>query len=137
MTALDIGCGVGQVTKYLNRVGYNAVGIDISNTAINYCKMLWGSQNIGLRFLCRDSIYFVDNNKYDLIVDFHHLSHIQEPDIFQYRASINDLLKNDGRLIVAAFSRDDDCCHGRKFRDSYFVSDEVVHYSSHEMNIFI
>ena len=35
---LDMGCGKGRHSVYLNRKGYNITGIDLSKENIAYCK---------------------------------------------------------------------------------------------------
>jgi SAM-dependent methyltransferase len=39
-TALDIGCGTGQLTRELWHRGYRAVGIDVSTTAVEIARSL-------------------------------------------------------------------------------------------------
>jgi len=38
LTALDFGCGLGWLAHYLNRLGFNTVGLDVSRTALDYAN---------------------------------------------------------------------------------------------------
>lgn len=39
ITTLEIGCGFGQLTKNLSKLGFNSIGTDISETAIKKAKI--------------------------------------------------------------------------------------------------
>ena len=39
ITTLEIGCGFGQLTKNLSKLGFNSIGTDISGTAIKKAKI--------------------------------------------------------------------------------------------------
>jgi SAM-dependent methyltransferase len=38
LTALDFGCGLGWLAHYLNRLGFNTVGLDVSRTALDHAN---------------------------------------------------------------------------------------------------
>lgn len=39
LTTLEIGCGFGQLTKNLSKLGFNSIGSDVSETAIKKAKI--------------------------------------------------------------------------------------------------
>lgn len=47
---LDIGCGGGEVSRWLAGNGFATLGIDYSLTAVNICRQLSGEMNLKLRF---------------------------------------------------------------------------------------
>ncbi len=44
-TVLDLGCGMGRHVKYLDEMGYETYGIDLSETAIGLAKKWFSSVN--------------------------------------------------------------------------------------------
>ncbi|WP_230742988.1 class I SAM-dependent methyltransferase [Methanooceanicella nereidis] len=73
--ALDVGCGEGFVTQYLNLK--NSTGIDISNNALIFARKINKNTNF-----CRSSIYklpFKDES-FDLIMALEVLEHLEDPD---------------------------------------------------------
>ena len=64
--ALDFGCGTGRSTRFLKKLGYNAIGIDISEDMINKAKEF----DCNGKYLINmdDSFTVLGNNKFDLIL---------------------------------------------------------------------
>ena len=54
-TALDIGCGTGQLTRDLYHSGYKVVGIDMSAEALNLARSLTRVGPDELRYIHRDA----------------------------------------------------------------------------------
>ena len=50
-TIMDLACGKGRHSKYLNDLGYNVTGVDLSENSINYAKQF---ENDRLRFDVHD-----------------------------------------------------------------------------------
>ena len=46
---LDVACGVGNVARYLNRIGANVTGIDISKT-LDYAIEREKKENLGIKY---------------------------------------------------------------------------------------
>jgi len=82
---LDLGCGDGWLTKYLNSFGYDCVGVDpsIKNIRPFYCGTA-------------DKIPFPDNH-FDCIIMFEVIEHIQ-PKCY---SEINRVLKSKGKIILS------------------------------------
>lgn len=64
---LDIGCGEGRNSIYLEQLGYKVVGVDISQSAIN----LANNKDSSCTFYCKDLINdtWIDK-KFNTIIDF-------------------------------------------------------------------
>lgn len=53
-TALDIGCGTGQLSRELYHRGYRVVGVDASSSAITIARSLTTAPAAELRYIQRD-----------------------------------------------------------------------------------
>jgi len=89
---LDLGCGDGWFTKYLNSFGYDCVGVDPSI-----------KNNHPLYFGTADNIPFPDNH-FDCIIMFEVIEHIQ-PSCY---AEINRVLKSKGKIILSTILPESD-----------------------------
>src|SRR5271157_1171817 len=88
-TVLDIACGVGYGTAMLGSVSQASFGVDISQVAIQYAKVMYSRSNT--KFVVGD---FFDNSiTADVVVSFETLEHLNGQ-------NFNDIL-----LELASFSR--------------------------------
>lgn len=63
---LDIGCGEGRNSVYLDSLGFNVTGIDISESAIRLAQ----SKDSKCSFYCMDALNITLDKKFDVIIDF-------------------------------------------------------------------
>lgn len=92
---LDYGTGTGYFVDYLQRKGYDAVGVEIAEEARNY-----GQQKFGIRI--HPPVFYEEQAalaSYDAITMWHVLEHIYDP-VFCLRRG-KALLKEKGVLLVA------------------------------------
>ena len=78
-TALEIGCGMGIYPIYNKEIFENIeyTGIDISPTAVNFCK-----ENSEFNFICGDFIKMDLNKKFDLVYTHAVVDHVYDIDAF-------------------------------------------------------
>lgn len=98
-TALDFGCGTGRSTRYLRRLGFDAVGIDISAAMITLAR---AADPEGRYLLVDDGDYSaLGSGKFDLILSAFAFDNIPGA---EHRAGIlrglRRLLREDGRIIL-------------------------------------
>lgn len=77
-TALEVGCGRGEVVAYLRDAGIDALGMDISETVVRLAL----EKNPGCRFVCHpvEALPWPGGAaSYDLVVSFEVLEHLLEP----------------------------------------------------------
>ena len=130
--ALDVGCGLGQVSRYLAQVGFRTTGIDISDEAISICDKLniTGKQ---INYQAANSITFNSKVKYNLIIDFLHIHDIDRENIEQYLKNTEKLLTENGYLIISTFSQNDKSNKNNNIRKSNFVKQDINYYSENEV----
>lgn len=99
---LDIACGSGYGSKFLLDAGANSVtGVDVSPEAIKFAKENYATS--GLNYEIGDISNFDKSVKYDVIVSFETIEHVDD-----YMSSLRhlyNLLKEDGILILSTPNR--------------------------------
>ena len=91
---LDVGCGTGVLSRLLVEKGYDVIGIDISENAINKCKnkgLNAYQQNLSEKLLFRDE-------EFDCILMSEVIEHIA--DTFFVLHELNRVLKTGGVFIL-------------------------------------
>jgi len=97
---LDIACGVGYGTYLLVEKRQDiveAIGVDISQEAIEYAIQYYASQRI--HFQQHDAMTFADEKGFDSIVSVETLEHVPEPAILIKHLS--ELLRDRGIFIAS------------------------------------
>lgn len=92
---LEIGCGLGYLTYALNRYGYCAVGLDVSEAAVTQAKELFGDF-----YVCNDIIEYSKSNSelYDVVIFTEVIEHI--PNINQFMTAAFRTVKKNGLMIL-------------------------------------
>ena len=91
--ALEVGCAAGFITAYLNRIGWEATGIDTEPQIVKIAQKAQGH-----KILLGDFIKHPFDTKFDLIVMFDLLEHIADPILALKRAK--KLLNPQGKIII-------------------------------------
>ncbi len=92
---LEVGSGMGYLTYSLRKNGYNAVGLDISENAIQLAK-----DSFGEFYICSDVFdYSIRNaNKYDVVILTEVIEHVDDP--IAFLGALHKLVKSGGRIII-------------------------------------
>ena len=99
LTILDAGCGNGYLTRLLASKGAIPIGIDFSETFIEYCKKIEAEKNLGCEFhvgSLTDMTVF-KSKSFDIVV-----SNVVMVDVLGYKTAFKEIarvLKDDGRFI--------------------------------------
>ncbi|NEU05040.1 methyltransferase domain-containing protein [Clostridium senegalense] len=103
--ALDIGCGNGRNSLYLAQNGWDVIGIDFSNTTIEWAIETAKASSINVDFLCQ-SIFEFENelDSFDFIYDSGCFHHIKPHRRNQYLNIILKYLKKDGYFAMTCFN---------------------------------
>lgn len=101
---LDIGCGSGRHMKLLMDYGFEAHGIDYSESSVKKVKSIFGN-NINVKLANLDDVDYSDF--FDAIlmfgVAFLRPEELMQGDLIR----INKFLKKDGRLLINFRTKDD------------------------------
>lgn len=101
---LDAGCGAGEHTILLTRLGYDVLGIDFSPHAIEQARENAAGQGVDARFEVADAMQLGAEPGYDTVVDSA-LFHIFDPaDRARYVAGLHRACRPGGRVHVLALS---------------------------------
>jgi len=92
---LDFGCGAGHFLAGMQRLGWEAVGIDMSETAVTAVRETIGVAAF-VGSLPHDEL---ENATFDLLTMWHALEHVHDP--LGILRQAHNLLIPQGRLIVA------------------------------------
>lgn len=94
---LDVGCGNGVISRHLGALGYNVLGIDVSDKTIEMARSLTTMPNV--RFERKSAEELVaSGEKYDVVICSEVLEHLSDPGALL--SVLYDTIKDDGRLIV-------------------------------------
>lgn len=95
--AFDFGCGTGRSTRFLQKHGFNAIGIDISKEMIKNAKKI---NPKGRYYLIKDGVFNqFNNNSYDLILSAFTFDNIPIDKKAYLLSGLSKLLKKHGKII--------------------------------------
>ncbi len=97
---LEVGCGLGYFTYALAEAGYDAVGIDVSDSAIQEATKKYGNYFRHADFF---TMTVSEDQKFDAIIMVELIEHVDDP--ARYLAHAKTLLKTGGKLIVTTPNR--------------------------------
>ena len=96
-TVLDVGCGNGIITRSLGRKGFNVLGIDVSQKAIEKARSLNDLDNVTFEVMSAEQLS-ASEQKYHAVVCSEVLEHLNEPE--KLLQVLHKSLKDSGILIV-------------------------------------
>lgn len=94
---LDVGCGNGVISRHLGQLGYQVLGIDVSDKTIANARALNKMSNVQFEVISAEELV-AQGNSYDAIICSEVLEHLSKPELLL--AVLYKSLKPDGKLIV-------------------------------------
>lgn len=105
---LDIGIGEGRNALFLASKGFNIVGYDISETAVNRCLQKAKKLGLNVKAFAQDIRKIeIPRNRYALIVCAWTLNFFKKNESEKILAGIRDGVKKDGLAYISVFSTED------------------------------
>jgi SAM-dependent methyltransferase len=101
---LDVGCGTGEHTIMLTRLGYDVLGIDFAPQAVEQARRNAEAEGVDARLEVADAMNLGDSPLYDTIVDsalFHIFDDADRP---KYVASLHGACLPGGVVHILALS---------------------------------
>ena len=129
--AIDIGCGLGNYSRELAKVGFEMTGVDFSNVAIEKAKKLAIKDNLSIEFFVADFTQKLKLNLYefDFAFDYGLLHHIFPEDREIYTRNVAKLLNKNAFYLSIAFNEEDDYFEGKgKYRQT--PTGSVLYFSN-------
>ncbi|MFK7766473.1 MAG: methyltransferase domain-containing protein [Mariniblastus sp.] len=90
--SLDIGCSVGAAVSAAREFGWSASGVDVSQTAIEFCK----NQDLDCHRIAGVALPFEDGT-FDLVTHWHVIEHVD--DVLESLAEWKRVLKPGGVMM--------------------------------------
>lgn len=101
---LDVGCGNGKNALFFQSNGFNSLGIDFSESAINICDNSVKKIVNKPKFRVVDVLKFKSKTKFDVVIDCGCLHHIRRSLWFEYKKMILNHLKIGGYYYLHGVS---------------------------------
>jgi SAM-dependent methyltransferase len=97
-TAIDFGCGTGRSTRFLQKLGFNSVGVDISEDMIRKAREL--DPKGDYRLIAEGDFSQFKHKSYDLALSVFTFDNIptMKMKVRNFK-ELGNLLKNEGRLV--------------------------------------
>ena len=101
---LDVGCGTGEHTILLTRLGYDVLGIDFAPNAVEQARANAAKKGVDARFEVADAMNLGDEPRYQTIVDSALFHIFDDADRAQYVSSLHAAVLPGGLVHVLALS---------------------------------
>lgn len=107
-SALVVGCGLGDDAKYLNDLGFKVTAFDISPTAIDWAKKLYGENDIQFEVADLFEPYRGWIGAFDFVLEIYTIQPLPLSIRPQVIDAIEAFVAENGKLVVVTRGRKDD-----------------------------
>jgi SAM-dependent methyltransferase len=101
---LDVGCGAGEHTILLTRLGYDVLGVDYAPSAVEQARKNAADKGVDARFAVADAMNFGGTPVYDTIVDSALFHIFDASDRRRYVRSLHAVCRPGALVHVLALS---------------------------------
>jgi len=132
MRMLDLGCGTGRNTNFLQEIGNDCTGTEISDNALNIAKERAKKKNLKTEFLKHDmgKKFPFKSEEFVLLLDVTSSNSLNEKERQNYLEESFRVLKKNGYFFVKALCKDGDKnahkllkLHPGPEKDTYIMKD--------------
>lgn len=104
-SALDFGCGTGRSTRFLSKLGFESIGIDISDEMIQIARSF--DPDGDYKLIKPGDFSSLNNNKYDLVMAVFTFDNIPDTQSkLENLTKIRSVLKEEGSLVMLVSTPD-------------------------------
>lgn len=98
---LDIGCGLGEIAAFFAEHGYQALGIDLAESAVERARARYSQyDNLAFKAVDITDVDELGDDKFDIMVDRGCLHTIPNTLIPAYVSNVSKLAADNARLII-------------------------------------
>lgn len=97
LKVLDVGCGNGNISRYIGSKGHDVLGIDISEATIKKAISLTNMPNVSFKNIAAEELVEASET-FDLVICSEVIEHLDTPSIVV--EALKSLINKDGILIV-------------------------------------
>lgn len=101
---IDIGCGAGEHTILLTRLGYDVVGVDFAPHAVEAARANAAAHGVDARFEVADALHLGAEPGYDTVLDSALFHVFDDGDRAAYVTSLHTACRPGGLVHVLALS---------------------------------
>ena len=101
---LDIGCGTGEHTILLTRLGYDVLGVDFSPHAVEQAQASAAQKGVDARFEVADAMNLGSDPGYQTVIDSALFHIFDDADRARYVSSLHAAVRPGGLVHVLALS---------------------------------
>ncbi|BBX71292.1 class I SAM-dependent methyltransferase [Mycolicibacterium psychrotolerans] len=101
---LDVGCGTGEHTILLTRLGYDVLGVDGAPTAVEQARRNATARGVDARFDVRDALDLGASPAFDTVVDSALFHVFDDADRVRYVRSLHGATRPGALVAVLALS---------------------------------
>ncbi len=132
---IDVGCGEGYSSIYLAKQGFDVVGIDFSDSAINQAINNAGNiSNVKFKLIDCRNLPEMDEN-FDFVFENALFHHIPTTHRMKYLKGVNKILNQDGLYVSISFDNREDFIDriNKRFFDSSYG---LRHYLTNREDLY-
>jgi ubiquinone biosynthesis O-methyltransferase len=128
MKILDVGCGTGNFSIKLAKLGCSVIGIDISDNMLQIAQNKAEVENLDIQFLHMNlnDLNF-NENKFDAVFSMAAFEFVDDEDAPKALEGMLKVVKNGGQVLIGTISSNSSW--GELYQDESFKKNTVFEYA--------
>lgn len=128
MKVLDVGCGTGNFSIKLAKMGCNVTGIDISDNMLHIARKKAAEENLPINFMHMDlnDLKF-EENEFDAVFSMAAFEFVGHEDAPEALDEMLRVVKEGGQVLIGTISGNSSW--GKLYQDEEFNKDTVFKYA--------
>jgi ubiquinone biosynthesis O-methyltransferase len=128
MKVLDVGCGTGNFSIKLAKMGCSVTGIDISDNMLDIARKKAEEENLDIQFLHMNlnELNFKEN-KFDAVFSMAAFEFVDDEDAPKALEGMLKVVKKNGQVLIGTISSNSSW--GKLYQDESFKKNTVFEYA--------